>query len=326
MTRFTLRLFLSLMAALPLAHADRLYINDKKAPESRKDLETIQQALTKVLPKAREATVCIDIGDGSGSGVIVSPEGLVLTAAHVSTGVGKTVTVILEDGRKLKAETLGLVASVDAAMVKILDKGPFPFVEIDKVGSTALGDWVFSLGHSGGFDKERGSVVRLGRLVRIANSTIQTDCSLIGGDSGGPLFDLSGRLIGIHSRVGEQLQVNMHVPTKEFLGNWDGMLASEFIGEGPFAEKPEKGSGILGVATEARPAGGLKVTKVGRETAAEAAGIKEGDVLMKLNGTELTTREQLQEIIKEMAAGDKVEIEVLRSEKSETFKLRLYAR
>lgn len=326
MTRFSLRLLFLLMAATPLVQAERPYFNDKKAPESREDLEAIQKALSKVLPKVREATVCIDIGDGSGSGVIVSADGLVLTAAHVSTGVGKDVTVILEDGRKLKAETLGLVASVDAAMIKITEKGPFPFVEIDKDGSTVLGDWVFSLGHSGGFDKERGSVVRLGRLVRVANSTIQTDCSLIGGDSGGPLFDLGGKLIGIHSRVGQQLQVNMHVPVKEFLSNWDGMLASEFIGEGPFAEKPEKGSGILGVATEARAAGGLKVTKVGRETAAEKAGIKEGDVLMKLNGTVLTTREQLQEIIKEMAANDKVEIEALRGEKTENFKLKLYAR
>lgn len=326
MTRFSLRLLFLLMAATPLAQADRPYFNDKKAPESREDLEAIQKALSKVLPKVREATVCIDIGDGSGSGVIVSADGLILTAAHVSTGVGKDVTVILEDGRKLKAETLGLVASVDAAMIKITEKGPFPFSEIDKESSTVLGDWVFSLGHSGGFDKERGSVVRLGRLVRVANSTIQTDCSLIGGDSGGPLFDLSGKLIGIHSRVGQQLQVNMHVPVKEFLTNWDGMLASEFIGEGPFAEKPEKGSGMLGVATEARAAGGLKVTKVGRETAAEKAGIKEGDVLMKFNGTVLTTREQLQEIIKEMAANDKVEIEALRGEKTENFKLKLYAR
>ncbi len=323
MSRFALRLLLSLVALAPFSRAERLYFNDKKAPESREDLEAIQKALTKALPKAREATVCIDIGDGSGSGVIVSADGLVLTAAHVSTGVGKEVTVILEDGRKLKAETLGLVADVDAAMIKITEKGPFPFAQIDREGSTNLGDWVFALGHSGGFDKERGSVVRLGRLVRVANSTIQTDCSLIGGDSGGPLFDLNGKVIGIHSRVGEQLQVNMHVPVKEFIGHWDGMLRSEFIGEGPFAQKPEKGSGFLGVATEARSAGGLTVTKVGRESPAEKAGIKEGDVLLKLNATVLAGREQLQDLIKEMAAGDKLEIEGLRGDKPQIFKLKL---
>ena len=323
MTRYPIRLLLFFAATISSVQAERPYFNDKKAPENRQDVEAIQHALTKALPKAREATVCIDIGDGSGSGVIVSPDGLVLTAAHVSTGVGKDVTVILEDGRKVKAETLGLVASTDAAMVRILEKGPWPFIEIDKEGTTQLGDWVFALGHSGGFDKERGSVVRLGRLVRVANNTIQTDCSLIGGDSGGPLFDINGHLIGIHSRVGQQLQVNMHVPTKEFVTNWDGMLNSQFIGEGPFAEKPEKGSGFLGVATEARQAGGLTVTKVGRESPAETAGIKEGDVLLKLNGTPLEQRDQFQNLIKEMAAGDKLEIEALRAGKPQTFKLRL---
>lgn len=301
----------------------RPYVNDKKAPEDRKDLEVIQKSLTSVLPKARAATVCIDLGEGSGSGVIVSEDGLVLTAAHVSTGVGKELTVIMEDGKKLKAESLGLVADTDAAMVKILEKGPFPFVEIDRAESTKLGDWVFSLGHSGGFDKERGSVVRLGRLVRIANATFQSDCTLIGGDSGGPLFDLDGKLIGIHSRVGAQLQVNMHVPMKVYVENWDGMMKSEFIGEGPFAQKPVKGNGFLGLATATRDEGGLKVTKVGRESPAEEAGIKEGDVILKMNDVDLKTREQMQDLLKEMAAGDKLALELLRDGKKETINLKL---
>ena len=175
----------------------------------------------------------------------------------------------------LKAETLGLVADTDAAMIRITDKGTYPFIDIDRTNSTRLGDWVFALGHSGGFDKTRGSVVRLGRLVRIANSTFQSDCILIGGDSGGPLFDLTGRLVGIHSRVGQQLQVNMHVPMSEFIKNWDGLLKAEFVGEGPFAQKPVKGNGFLGLATEARPDGGLRVTKVGNKSPAQR-GRREG--------------------------------------------------
>ena len=108
-----------MLALLPwsrLAADERLYVNDKKAPETRKDLEALQKGLMQALPNARAATVCIDIGEGSGSGVIISEDGLVLTAAHVSTGVGEKVTVIREDGTRLKAETLGLVADSDAAM------------------------------------------------------------------------------------------------------------------------------------------------------------------------------------------------------------------
>lgn len=320
------RLTLLIPLLLPwgaLTANDRLYVNDKKAPENRKDLEAIQSALSKVLPQARAATVCIDLGEGSGSGVIVSADGLVLTAAHVSTGVKKKLTVILEDGTKLKAESLGLHSEVDAAMIRITEPGTWPFVELDRKQSTRLGDWVFSLGHSGGFNKERGSVVRLGRLVKIVSSTFQSDCTLIGGDSGGPLFDLNGKLIGIHSRVGATLQDNRHVPIEEFITRWDELLAGEFIGEGPFAKKPVKGTGFLGLATDARPEGGLVVTKVGAKSPAEAKGIKEGDVLLSLNGTPLETREQFQKLLKELCAGDEITLETESGGKKQTLTLNL---
>lgn len=298
-------------------------VNDLSAPESRKDLETIQKSVERVIPQARAATVCIEIDEGSGTGVIVSEDGLVLTAAHVATRVNKKATVILEDGTRLKAKTLGLVADKDAAMVQILDKGTYPFVEIDRAESTRLGDWVFSLGHAGGFDKERGSVVRLGRLVRIAGATFQSDCMLIGGDSGGPLFDLSGKLVGIHSRVGQQAQVNMHVPLAEFIANWDGLINGEFIGEGPYAEKPEKGNGYLGLATNSSSEGGLIVTKVGLKSPAELAGIKDGDILLKLNEVHLEKREQMQEILKNLSAGDEVSFEIKRAGKLKTITFNL---
>lgn len=301
-------------------------LNAKKAPSSQDDLLAIQAALQAALPKAKEATVCIDLGEGSGSGVIVSKDGLVMTAAHVSGGVGKDVKVVLPDGTKLKAETLGLVAEKDAALIRITEKNPgggdFPFVEINKSDDTKLGDWIFSLGHSGGFDKERGAVLRLARLVRIANYTVQTDGTLIGGDSGGPLFDMDGKLIGIHSRVGQQLAVNNHVPVKVFLENWDGMMKSEFIGEGPFAEKPVKGSGFLGLATK-DVEGGLEVTKVGNDTPAEKAGLKEGDLLRTFNGQKLTTRDGMKALLAEMASDDKLTLEITRDGKDETIELRL---
>jgi serine protease Do len=101
------------------------------------------------------------------------------------------------------------------------------------------------------------------------------------------------------------------------------MVKSEFIGEGPFAQKPVKGNGFLGLATDARPEGGLKVTKVGRESPAEEAGIKEGDVILKMNDVDLKTREQMQDLLKEMAAGDKLALELLRDGKKETINLKL---
>jgi serine protease Do len=206
---------------------ERPYFNDKKVPNAN-DLIAIQELLQKNKDRARAATVCIKIGKGSGSGVIVSEDGLILTAAHVSAGVNKKLTVIMEDGKELEARSLGLHSETDAAMIQITEKGSYPYVNIEPEkerdnASTKLGDWVFSLGHSGGFDKERGSGLRLGRLVRIAETTIQSDCTLIGGDSGGPLFDINGTLIGIHSRVGKVTEQNMHVPMHVFHTHWDAL-------------------------------------------------------------------------------------------------------
>jgi serine protease Do len=315
-----------LIAAACFAPLSAFPVNSKKAPGSRADLNTMQDALLAAIPKAQAATVCIDLGGGSGSGVIVSEDGLVMTAAHVSTGVGKDVTVIMADGTKLKAETRGLDSETDAALIQIIEKlpdgKPYPFVEINKLDDTKLGDWVFSLGHSGGFDKARGAVSRIGRLVRVANTTMQTDGALIGGDSGGPLFDMEGRLIGIHSRVGAVVGVNMHVPVKVFTDNWERMLKSEFIGEGQFAEKPEKGKGFLGLATKSAE-GGIEVTKVGKKSPAAKAGIKEGDLLRTLNGEKLDSHEKLQSILAELAAGDKLALEITRDGKDETVKLKL---
>lgn len=314
-----LLLALTVAIASPIRAADekkdeRPFFNKKQVPETIKDLKKIQEALQATLEKTRAATVSIDLGGGSGSGVIVSKEGLVLTAAHVSGGVAKKMTIIMEDGTKYKATSLGLVANTDAAMVKI-DEGEaesFPFVELDQQDTASLGDWVYALGHSGGFDKERGVGVRIGRLVRVADQTIQSDCNLIGGDSGGPLFDMKGRLIGIHSRVGDTLEKNMHVPLREFLANWEDMEKSEFIGEGPFAQNVVT---YMGVGTEEREEGGLLVKVVGEDSPAAKAGIKEDDVILEMDGEKIKDKPSFSASIKQHKPGDKLKLKVLRDDK-----------
>ena len=137
-------------------YADRPAFNDKIAPQTLDDFREIQQALQSNLARTRAATVCLQMDGGSGSAVIISEDGLVLTAAHVTGKVDEEIKVIMEDGRELKGVSLGLNSETDSAMLQIIDEGPFPFIEVDKDDSTKLGDCVFSLGHSGGFDKERG--------------------------------------------------------------------------------------------------------------------------------------------------------------------------
>lgn len=316
------------LVAGPAGHGagERLFVNDKKAPETLRDLRKLEEALAAALPVARKATVGIDLGGGAGSGVIVSEDGLVLTAAHVSGGIDKELTVILDDGRRVKAKSLGLVATTDCAMMQITEEGTYPFVELDREDGTRLGDWVFSLGHSGGFDKDRGVVVRIGRLVRVANTTIQSDCNLIGGDSGGPLFDLNGKLIGIHSRVGASLEQNMHVPIREFLANWEGMAKGEFIGEGPFAKKQEKGKAFVGIKTADREGGGVLVERVGEDTPAAKAGLKAGDVVLRIGEDEVTDKEGFTALVFELFPGDKAAMTILRDGKEQTIEVELEER
>lgn len=318
------RIILVLMtAALPCA-AQRPAINSKRAPENLSDLREIQSDVMAALPAARAATVCIQLGEqGSGSGVVVSKDGLIMTAAHVTGGVGKEFTVLFEDGRELKAESLGLNSETDCALAKITEPGSYPFVEIDREDSAKLGDWVFALGHSGGFDRDRGVVSRIGRIVRTRKDTLQSDCDLIGGDSGGPLFDLNGRVIGIHSRVGSRIPENMHVPAREFLRQWDQLEEGEFVGEGPFVKRPEVGKAFLGILVEAREEGGVVIKRVGRESPAEKAGLKAGDVVLRFDDEVLSSRESLHDFLKEKAPDDRVTMVLLRDGKEETLTLKL---
>lgn len=319
------------LVALALATSraeERPYVNDQRVPETLEDLSFIQQAVHSGLPKASEATVCLQVGEGSGTGVVVSPDGLVMTAAHVTGEVDKVLKMKFEDGTEVEGRSLGLDASRDAAMVQITkpERDDWPYVEIDTKDSCQLGDWVFALGHSGGFDKERGVVVRLGRLVKMTDSTLHSDCILIGGDSGGPLFDLTGKLVGIHSRVGMALQENMHVPTNVFTENWDQLKQGEFIGEGPFAKKPVLGNGFLGIATEANSEGGIVITVVGEDSPAEVAGLKEGDILLRANEKALSKREDLKELLQQLKVGDEIAFEVKRGEETQTITVKLSER
>ena len=137
-------------------------------------------------------------------------EGLVLTAGHVSGEPGKKLTVVLQDGTKLEAKALGRSSAADSGLIQITKEGKYPYVELAPPASVFKGDWIYAVGHPGGFDQERGLVLRVGRVIHRSTDTIQTDCKLIGGDSGGPLFDMPGRVVGIHSRVSMKNEQNYH--------------------------------------------------------------------------------------------------------------------
>lgn len=282
--------------------------------DSLESLRALERAVESVSQRVIPATVALQINASSGSGVIVSPEGWVLTAGHVSDRAGLPVTVILHDGRRVRGVTLGANKSVDSGLIRILDEGPWPYAPMGTSAELQRGQWLLAVGHPGGYRVGRSPVVRLGRLVSVARdqNTLVTDNTLVGGDSGGPLFDLYGRVVGIHSRIGQQVTTNMHVPVDAYVRDWERIAQGEVWGSlGP--RMPQVRLPFLGIEYEAEEQGqGLRLQAVTRGGPSERAGLRAGDVILRIDNEEMKSQQDLIRLLARRAPGQVVQVEVAR--------------
>ena len=286
-------------------------------PENSDDLLEIQTRLQSLLPEVQGAVVSIEAKDGAGSGVIISKDGLVLTAAHVIGSSKKKMTVRLPNGERLPAISLGGSELSDAGMLKITKSGSWPFAKMAPRGSVSLGDWCFGLGHPGGFDQERGIVVRIGRVIGNKNETMQTDSRLLGGDSGGPLFDFDGRVIAIHSRISKKPDENFHVPIESFLANWEFFQNSKLF----TLAQMEKG-GFLGVACKETEKGVVVVEAI-EGTVAEKSGLRPNDLILAVDGENIDNREELTILLATKNPSDEIKLEYEREGSAQSLKIKL---
>lgn len=286
----------------------------KNSPTSVADLQAIQAGIQQAVEKGLPATVGVSIGGSFGSGVIVTEDGYVLTAGHVVSVPDHDATVIFPDGKKVKAKTLGVNRVMDSGMLKITEPGKYPHVELGHSSDLKLGQWCITLGHPGGIVKDRPPVVRAGRVLYSRDDAIGTDCTIVGGDSGGPLLDTAGRLIGIHSRISDDVTENYHVPIDTFRDTWDRLAKGEAWG-GP----PPPGGPLLGIngqqVVESGNTGvsGCKVTDVFSRTPASKAGLIRDDVITSLDGEDVTGLDRLQTLIGKHKAGDEVTLAIVRN-------------
>lgn len=315
MLRTTLVFAVALASGLPLAPSDSATLQAeevvtayrKMLPESIDDLRNLETAVRDVTKRVMKSTVGVQVGPSQGSGVIVSEDGYVLTAAHVVGGSGRTVTITLADGREVLGTSLGLNGKSDTALIKIDRPGQWPAVKMGDSDDVRAGDWCLSLGHPGGYQADRPPVLRLGRILRKYQQILQSDCTLIGGDSGGPLFDLNGDVIGVHSRIGESTNWNFHVPVELYQKNWERLVAGR-----PFDLTVETVEvAYLGVGGEDHKEGAL-ITVVGPDTPAEAAGLREGDIIRTVDGNAVPGFDGLATRIKRHQPKDEVTLEILR--------------
>ncbi|MCU0710641.1 MAG: S1C family serine protease [Pirellula sp.] len=276
-------------------------------------LQKQQASLSKLLPLV---TVNLQHGNTQGSGVIVSGDGYILTAAHVAGKASQRIQITLHDGTRVDGESLGLNRNEDAGVVKITTplsdpKQPWPHASLGRSNDLRNGSWVIAVGHPGGWQSDRPAVIRVGRVLKMIDSTMVTDCPLIGGDSGGPLFDLEGKLIGIHSRIGVDVEENMHVPIEVFYNNHERLISREVWGALPGFQP------FIGVAgaRDEDSNGRCLIQEVGRDTPAFRAGMRSGDVVVKFDGNEITRFQQLKDAVDSMVPGDSVWVEIERDSK-----------
>jgi S1-C subfamily serine protease len=268
------------------------------------------------------------------SGVIVSADGLVLCPLRVTGWPGRLrpLTVDLTDGRALEAHQLGhderlriALLSIDAEKLPLLDDAPDD--------AHATGRFAIALGypheepHRGSPQVTVGILSRTGSLKRLhpAFHALQTDAAVAGGNRGGPLLDIDGRLMGMLLDVNDTDARGYQLRAKgSYEGNAGLGFALPMRQLRALLPRLEKGhvlrTPFLGVSTRPAEQGGLEVVAVteknskGEETASQRAGLKKGDVLLELGGKEITEQRSLREALTEYSVGDEVVIVFKRGE------------
>lgn len=295
--------------------ADRLKaILQGEAPTSLTELQAMESHFQDLTKQIVPFTVGIRVGQAHGSGVIINADGFVLTAAHVAGQPGLNATLILHDGRVVRGRTLGTYRTLDAGLVQILDRpvdsrdGAWRHAEMGSSSKLTVGQWCLATGHPGGFERGRPPVLRVGRVLSIdEENAITTDCTLIGGDSGGPLFDVKGAVIGIHSRIGGPLNVNLHVPINTYRTEWERLAAGEEWGHLP-GMKP-----FIGLQGDAESKS-ANIVRVLPDGPADRAGVKPGDVVMRFDGKAVSDFDSLKKLVAEKQPGATVPLRVRRGE------------
>ncbi|WIO73786.1 trypsin-like peptidase domain-containing protein [Porticoccaceae bacterium LTM1] len=259
----------------------------------------LERSVLEVVRKVTPASVSVTAGQGGFSAVIVSPEGYALSAGH-AVKPGTKYTVTLADGREFKAVGLGSEPTIDMGLLKISEPDNLPVAEMGWSATVKSGQPVISISHPGGGDQERGTVVRLGYIADVvaSNGMIRSTCLMEPGDSGGPLFDMEGRVIAVHSQIAASLDDNKEVGVDNFRRFWDQMVKAESFKPSDVYQGQDYGFEFEATSTARKQRSGrpnsnrgqrVDVTSVEESSPVAAAGLKVGDRFESINGERART-------------------------------------
>jgi Do/DeqQ family serine protease len=271
---------------------------------------------------------------GLGSGVIVSPDGYILTNNHVVEDADSLeVTLPEPDGRKFTAKLIGADPKTDVAVVKI-DATGLPTVTLADSDKLRVGDIVFAVGNplEVGETVTMGIVSAKGRQVGILDDVhgyenfIQTDAAINLGNSGGPLLDAKGRLVGINSAIISpsrgNIGIGFAIPANMAVSVMQSLIATGKVSRGYLGvEAVELKSDVAEELELPKDAKGVVITAVTANSAAAKAGLKTSDVILAINDQPVRTRDELHFTIGQMLPGAKVTVKIMRDGKPQTLAL-----
>ena len=264
---------------------------------------------------------------GLGSGVIVSPDGYILTNNHV-VGGAEEIHVTLMDKREFTAKVIGKDAKTDLALIKIESKDPLPVADLGNSDGMDIGDWVVAIGNPFGFTltTTAGIISAKGRMLGgNYDDFIQTDASINPGNSGGPLFNTAGQVIGIntaiYSRTGTNAGIGFAIPVNLAKHVMDQLKSHGRVVRGWLGVEIQEVTPDLAQSFGlAKPEGAL-VASIDKDGPAAKSGLERGDVVLKFDGKDVHDEHELPVLVADTPINKKVEVEVVRNGKHQNLEV-----
>jgi S1-C subfamily serine protease len=316
-----------------LGEADPLHRSDIEAPLPDDDdlelLDAYSRAVIGVVERMAPSVVSVRItaenerggmGQGAGSGFVIAPDGFIVTNHHV-VEKASSVSVVFTDGRELSARVVGTDPATDLALLRVPEGGLVP-VEIGRSENLRVGQLVIAIGNPLGFQStvSTGVVSALGRNLRsqsgrLIENVIQTDVALNPGNSGGPLVDSRGRVVGVNTAMIRMAQgLCFAIPSATM--TW---VVSELMTSGRVHRA------VLGIVGQNRPvnrrlqrefglveASAVEIVSLQADGPAQRAGLRERDVILAMDGRGISSIDDLQRVLARTPAGKTLRITVLR--------------
>jgi len=265
-----------------------------------------------------------------GSGFIIDTSGIVVTNNHVIADADE-INVIMNDGTKIKAELVGVDKKTDLAVLKFKPPKPLIAVQFGDSDKLRLGEWVIAIGNpfSLGGTVTAGIVSARNRDIASGpyDNYIQTDAAINRGNSGGPLFNLDGEVIGVNTLIisptGGSIGIGFAVPSKTVASVVDQLRQFGELRRGWLGVRIQQVTDEIAESLNIKPARGALIAGVDDKGPAKPAGIEPGDVVVKFDGKDVKEPKDLSRVVADTAVGKEVDVVVIRKGQEETKKVTL---